>query len=160
MANCEYIVSACLAGQNCRYDGSSRPCAKIMALCSSGQAIAVCPESFSGLPVPREPCERKGESIIMRNGNDVTEAFEHGAAVAFQIALASGCHKAILKAYSPSCGIGNIYDGSFSGKTCPGNGVFAQKLLNAGFEMWTEMDLASDTVSRQLFHHGKLQTRM
>lgn len=136
--NCEFIVSACLADRKCRYDGTSRPCEAVMELCASGRGMPICPESLSGLPVPREPCEKQGERIVMRNGQDVTKDFEHGANAAFAKAMASGCRKAILKARSPSCGIGLIYDGSFSGATCAGNGVFAQKLVDAGFEIWTE----------------------
>lgn len=134
----EYIVSACLVGHNCRYDGGSSPCEEVIRLVKTGRAIPVCPEAYSGLPVPRPPCEQKGEKVVSKDGKDVTAEFEKGANKAFEKALAAGCKKAILKARSPSCGVGQIYDGSFSKTLVNGNGLFAQKLINAGFEVYDE----------------------
>lgn len=134
----EFIVSACLAGLNCRYDGGCRPHEPVIRLARSGRALIVCPESLSGLPRPRPPCEQKDGRVICRDGREMTCEFELGASRALQIALRSGCKKAILKARSPSCGINRIYDGSFSGILIEGNGIFAQKLLGAGFEIWDE----------------------
>lgn len=134
----EFVTSACLAGLNCRYDGGSKPCPQVIALVKSGRAVAVCPESLANLPIPREPCEIISGRILSRDGRDLTDAFEAGARLALQKAVASGCKKAILKARSPSCGFGRIYDGSFSKKLIEGNGIFARKLLDAGFEIWSE----------------------
>lgn len=134
----KYVVSACLAGFACRYDGSAKPCPAIVALYQSGRAIPVCPESLSGLPAPRPPCEQTLTGVICQNGRDVTKEFELGAARALQKAQKSGCKKAILKARSPSCGIGQVYDGSFTGALRPGNGIFAQKLLDAGWQVMDE----------------------
>lgn len=143
MAKIEYIVSACLAGLPCRYDGTSRPCAEVIELCRAGRALPVCPESLGGLPVPREPAEERNGKVMTRYGKDVTEAFECGARAA--LAQAAGqCGKAILKAKSPSCGFGKVYDGSFGGRLCNGNGIFAQKLLDAGFELFDEENLPPD----------------
>lgn len=144
MPSYEYVVSACLAGCPCRYDGGSRPCGAIIRLVQSGRALPVCPESLSGLPAPRPPCEQKNGRVICRNGEDVTDAFLLGAERAFAKASASGARKAILKARSPSCGIGHIYAGSFDGTLCAGNGVFAQKLLAAGFDARDEEHLPED----------------
>lgn len=137
----QYIVSACLAGFACRFDGASRPCAQVVELYKSGAAIPVCPESLSGLPVPREPCEQCNGRVFSRDGKDVTEQFQKGAERALAKALRSGCTKAILKAHSPSCGVGEIYDGSFSRTLVSGNGIFAQLLINAGFEVQDEQSL-------------------
>ena len=141
----EFIVSACLAGCNCRYDGASSPCPAVIALVESGAAIPICPEALSGLPAPRRPCEQKNGRVISRDGRDVTSAFERGADAALAKALASGCQKAILKARSPSCGHGLIYDGSFSRRLAPGDGLFAARLLKHGFVIFSE-----DTVQAAL----------
>ena len=143
-----YVVSGCLAGLSCRYDGGSNPCAEVMRLVAEGLAVPVCPESLSGLPVPRPPCEqaRPAEEngdvrVISRTGADVTGAFTRGADLALAAALATGCREAILKARSPSCGVGQVYDGSFSHSLRPGDGLWAQRLRAAGFTLWTEDDL-------------------
>lgn len=140
MAGPEYIVSACLAGRPCRYDGGSKPCREIMDLVEWGMAVPVCPESLSGLPVPRPPAEQQPDGRTRnRNGVDVTEAFERGALRALAIARASGCRKAVLKAKSPSCGVGHIYDGTFTGALRVGNGIYANMLMEAGFTVMDEM---------------------
>ena len=140
-----YVVSGCLAGLSCRYDGGSNPCARVVRLVEEGLAVPVCPESLSGLPVPRPPCEQvrgAGETddarVVSRTGEDVTRAFTHGADRALAAALATGCREAILKARSPSCGVGQIYDGTFSHTLRPGDGLWAQRLRKAGFTLWTE----------------------
>lgn len=140
----EYVVSGCLAGLFCRYDGGSNPSAKVVELVKIGRAIPVCPESLSGLPCPRPPCEKRGAGVFSKNGEDVTEAFERGADAALKIALVSGCRRAIIKSRSPSCGFGQIYDGTFSRRLVPGNGVWAQKLADAGFELYDEERLPED----------------
>lgn len=137
----KYVVSGCLAGLKCRYDGGTNPCEAVIELCRLGKAVPVCPESLSGLPVPREPCEQKHGKVISRNGEDVTERFEIGANLALEKALASGARLAILKSKSPSCGYGQIYDGTFSKKLCAGNGIWTEKLINAGFKVFDENNL-------------------
>lgn len=134
----EYVVSACLAGRNCRYDGGSSPCAAVIRLVEQGRALPVCPETLSGLPVPREPSEQKQGKVFSRSGEDLGREFEKGAERAFEIALASGANKAILKARSPSCGVGQVYDGSFTKRLVSGNGLFTARLLAAGFEVMDE----------------------
>lgn len=128
------IVSACLAGYRCRYDGKIVPDAEIVALVKAGKAIPVCPEMMGGLPCPRVPSERTADDsrVITKEGGDVTEAFRTGAEETLRMARLYGCTQAILKAKSPSCGVGQIYDGTFSGTLRTGFGVTAQLLRENG----------------------------
>ncbi|MBR2522848.1 MAG: DUF523 domain-containing protein [Clostridiales bacterium] len=132
------LVSACLLGIDCRYKGDSCPCQKVIDLGSDNQLIPVCPEQLGGLPTPRTPSERVGDKVIMKNGNDVTAEYNWGADAALQIAKLTGADTAILKANSPSCGKGTIYDGSFSGSKKEGNGVTCDLLINNGIRVFTE----------------------
>lgn len=122
------IVSACLAGFNCRYDGKNQANKKIIKLIKNGKAIPVCPEQLGGLPTPRPAVEKVGNKFISHNGENYSREFKKGAKEAFKIAKLVGCKKAILKAKSPSCGCGLIYDGSFSGRLKKGNGIFCSLL--------------------------------
>ena len=132
------IVSACLAGFPCRYDGKKAINTAVQQLVKEGKAIPVCPEQLGGLPTPRLPAEMKAGKVINSDGNDVTEAFEKGAAVVVEIAKQYGCTDALLKARSPSCGKGRIYDGSFSGILIEGNGKTADLLMRNGITVTTE----------------------
>ena len=139
------LVSACLCGVHCRYDGKAKPDEEIIALLRAGQAIPVCPEQLGGLPVPRLPAEiLAGDGVAVlngaarvynRSGQDVTEAFVMGAEETLLIARLSGAEKAILQANSPSCGAGVIYDGTFSGSTRAGDGVASALLKKNGIEV-------------------------
>ena len=134
-----YLISACLAGVACRMDGKSKPVPEIIALAEAGEAVLVCPEVLGGLPTPRSPSERQPDGRVRNKlGQDVTEAFALGARRALELCRANGCACAILKARSPSCGKGEIYDGTFTGTRVPGNGVCAQLLLEAGIPVLTE----------------------
>ena len=128
------IVSACLAGYRCRYDGEIKPDPDVVALVKSGRAVPVCPEMSGGLPCPRVPSERTadGKRVIAKDGKDVTGAFQIGAEETLRIARLYGCERAVLKAKSPSCGCGLIYDGTFSGTLRTGNGVTADLLMRNG----------------------------
>ena len=128
------IVSACLAGYRCRYDGKTVPNADVVALLQRGEAVPVCPEMFGGLPCPRIPSERTADGlhVIAKDGRDVTDAYRLGAEETLRLARLYGCTHAVLKARSPSCGCGQIYDGSFSGTLKKGNGVTADLLLENG----------------------------
>ena len=133
------IVSECLAGVPCRMDGNAKLAPEIKALVDTGQAVAVCPEVLGGLPTPRAPSEiRPDGRVVNKLGEDVTAAFVAGAERAMAICRAHECTGAVLKARSPSCGKGVIYDGSFTGTRVAGNGVFAQMLLDAGIPVMTE----------------------
>ena len=131
------IVSACLAGYRCRYDGKVIPDAEIVALVKQGGAIPVCPEMMGGLPCPRVPAERTadGRRVVTKDGGDVTDAYQRGAEETLRMARLYGCEHAILKARSPSCGCGQIYDGSFSGTLRDGNGVVAALLTENGISV-------------------------
>lgn len=134
------IVSACLAGVKCAWNGDARPCQQVIDLVKRGEAIPVCPEQLGGLTTPRPPAEQKGGRVFTRDGEDVTTEFERGARAALRIAKLAGCKEAILKSKSPSCGSGKIYDGTFSGKLIDGDGVFA-KLLKKDMKVLTEEEL-------------------
>lgn len=132
------LISACLLGESCRYDGRENRVPVIAALQDRFELIPVCPERLGGLPTPRTPSERVGERVLMRDGRDATEAFRLGAERALSIARGHGCVRALLKERSPSCGSGQIYDGSFSGKIVPGNGVTAELLAQSGIQVYGE----------------------
>lgn len=134
------LVSACLLGEACRYDGKSKPCPVVLALRERYLLIPVCPEVAGGLPTPRTPSEIVGDRVVMKNGNDVTENYQKGAASALETALAHGCTTAILKERSPSCGCGKIYDGTFSGTLKDGNGITAALLLESGIRVLGESE--------------------
>ena len=132
------LVSACLLGTPCRYDGASRPCAAVTTLKDKYELRPVCPEVAGGLPTPRTPSEICGERVVMRDGRDVTENYRRGAEYALRIAKENSCDIAILKARSPSCGKGRIYDGSFTGILTSGDGIAAKLLSDSGIKVLNE----------------------
>ncbi|MBA4385039.1 MAG: DUF523 domain-containing protein [Anaerolinea sp.] len=135
------IVSACLAGLNCRYDGSAKPCEKVIQLVAKGRAVPVCPEQLGGLPIPRQSSERVGERVLRKDGADVTAEFFRGAEESLKLAKMIGATQAILKSRSPSCGCNQIYDGTFSGTLIPGDGVFTALCKASGIAVITEEEL-------------------
>ncbi|MDQ2180206.1 DUF523 domain-containing protein [Marinifilum sp. D714] len=138
------IVSSCLAGVKCRYDGNDNLVAEIKELVLSGKAIALCPEELGGLSTPRTPCEIVKENnqlkVMTKDQVDCTAQFLLGAEKVAEIAKILDCKQAILKANSPSCGCGMIYDGSFTGNKIKGNGLTAEQLLKQGVEIKNEMN--------------------
>lgn len=141
-----YIISGCLLGQNCKYSGGNNYNEAVVEFSKTKKYISVCPECAGGLPCPRPPAERQGSRIINKEGMDVTEAFEKGAnlsmgtCVTLSGATGQTLEGAILKANSPSCGCGTIYDGTFSGTLTEGNGVFTEKLMSRNIPVITEKD--------------------
>jgi uncharacterized protein YbbK (DUF523 family) len=135
------LISACLLGIPCRYDGKSVKAVDATALREKYNLIPVCPEIYGGLPTPRTPSERQGEKTMMKDGCDVTENYLRGAKAAYDLCLELGCKKALLKEKSPSCGKGKIYDGSFSGTLTDGNGVTAEYLMERGIEVFGESEM-------------------
>ncbi|NQV19591.1 MAG: DUF523 domain-containing protein [Armatimonadetes bacterium] len=135
------IVSACLAGLKCNYLGDDNSHPEVVELVRKGLAIPVCPEQLGGLPTPRIPAEIQCKKVINKNGDDVTSNFQKGAEETLRIAKLVNCKKVIFKANSPSCGFGKIYDGSFSGKLIPGNGITTELLMKNGIKIITEKDL-------------------
>jgi uncharacterized protein YbbK (DUF523 family) len=135
------IVSACLAGLHCRYDGGEKSNEEVMRLVAGGKAIPVCPEQLGGLTTPRLPCEIVNGRVMRKDGVDVTAEFERGARDSLALAKLAGANEAILKAKSPSCGAGRIYDGTFSGQVVSGDGLFAALCRQEGITLRTEEDL-------------------
>ena len=135
------IVSACLAGVECRYNGSSCPIPQIVEMVKKGEAIPICPEKLAGLPIPRLPAEQQNGRIIAANGNDQTSDYLLGAIIGLKIALLINCEKAIVKSKSPTCGCGFVYDGTFSRRLVTGDGIFAKLLKQNDIEVYTEENI-------------------
>ena len=136
----EYVVSACLAGCKCRYDGKDNLCPEVKQLVEEGRAITVCPEVMGGMTTPRIPNERKDGKVINSNGDDNTAYFVKGVEKSIEIVKEHNIKKAILKAKSPSCGNKYIYDGTFSRTLVEGKGMLAEKLTELGLEIYDEGD--------------------
>ena len=132
------LISACLLGCACRYDGGSKPCPAALRLAEDHELIPVCPEQLGGLPTPRVPSEIRGSQVVTREGRDVTAAYEKGAEEAARLYQLLQCDLAILKARSPSCGCGQVYDGSFSGTLVSGDGITARALKRKDAVIRTE----------------------
>lgn len=135
------LVSACLLGVNCRYNGKGELASGIRELMERCHPVPVCPEIMGGLPTPRTPAERSGGRVITRDGGDVTDAYERGAEEAVRLAKLYGCRYAVLKERSPSCGSGTIYDGTFTGTRIPGDGVTAARLAQEGVAVYGESSI-------------------
>lgn len=135
------LVSACLLGVCCKYSGGHNACPAVQALARTHDLIPVCPEQLGGLPTPRAPSERQGEQVTDRDGRDVTACFLRGAEQTVLLAEQLQVQCAVLKSRSPSCGVGRIYDGSFTGQLVPGSGVTAQRLAETGLPVFTEEEL-------------------
>ena len=135
------LVSACLLGTPCRYDGKSKADARVQALVRKYEIVPVCPEQLGGLPTPRVPSERRGERVVTAGGRDVTEAYRRGAEAALALCRQNGCEAAVLKEKSPSCGCGQIYDGTFSRRLTEGDGVTAEALKAHGITIYGESDV-------------------
>ena len=135
------VVSACLMGEDCKYNGLDNYAAALVEAVerTGAEVVLVCPEMFGGLPCPREPAEIVDGVVRDRTGKVVDDAFRRGARRALDICAQAGgpCEIAfcVLQDRSPSCGVDRIYDGSFSGKLVPGNGVFADALVAEGYRV-------------------------
>ena len=130
------LVSACLLGENCKYNGGNNYSPDVERLRERFELVSVCPEQLGGRPTPRVPSERVGERVLTRDGQDVTEAFRQGAERTLDIARAEGALRAVLQVRSPSCGCGMIYDGTFSGTLVPGKGMAAALLEKNGVKVY------------------------
>ena len=135
------LVSACLLGCPCRYDGKSRPAPQVLALMDRHALIPVCPEQLGGLPTPRPPAERRNGGVFTQTGDDLTQNYLRGAQTVLQLAQLYRCDGAILKERSPACGNEQIYDGTFTRSLTAGRGVAAQLLLENGVSVWGESQL-------------------
>jgi len=135
------LASSCLLGCECRYKGDGCKCDALIKLAESNTIIGVCPEQMGGLPTPRDPAERQGDKVISCAGKDVTKAYTKGAETALYFAKLNHVDFAVMKAKSPSCGKGLIYDGTFTGNKIPGNGVTVELLNANGIPVFTEDEL-------------------
>lgn len=134
-------VSACLLGENCKYNGGNNYSEKVSEYVKGHEVIPVCPEVFGGLPTPREPSEIVDGIVRHKDGSSVDKEFRKGAEAAFKIIKEKEVDLVILQSRSPSCGVNTIYDGSFSGKIIKGHGVFAEILLRNGIKVIDVADL-------------------
>jgi uncharacterized protein YbbK (DUF523 family) len=135
------LISACLLGIPCRYDGRSVKAVDIERLAENFEIIPVCPEIYGGLSTPRTPSERVGDKTLMKDGRDVTENYLRGAEAAYALCESLGCTLALLKERSPSCGKNKIYDGSFTGTLIDGEGVTAEYLRERGIKIFGESEI-------------------
>lgn len=134
------MVSACLLGENCKYNGGSNRNEKVLEYIKDHQVIPVCPEVMGGLPTPRVPSEIRDNVVINKEGTIVDKEFRKGAKEAFEIALRENVDLVILKAKSPSCGTKQVYDGTFSGRLVDGQGIFTAMIKEAGISFNDEKE--------------------
>lgn len=135
------LVSACFVSKGYKYDGDANINIKIIELEQKYEFVFICPEVFGGLPVPRYPSEILGDKVVNIIGEDVTQNFNLGAIKALELAKKHNCKKALLKAKSPSCGKGMVYDGTFSHTLKEGHGITVRLLMENGIEVYTENEL-------------------
>lgn len=137
------LISACLLGVACRYDGASKPLhdAALEALGRRYVLIPVCPEQLGGLATPRPPCEIRAGRVVRQDGADLSDAYQAGARETLRLTRLLGVRQALLKAKSPSCGSGSVYDGSFSGRRVLGDGVTAALLRQNGITVRNEEEI-------------------
>ncbi len=131
----KYAISACLMGVNCKYNGGNNFNAQLMEWMKDHDYILICPEVSGGMSTPRIPSERKQNQVVNQKGEDVTSYFEKGASIELEKIKEAQCDCVIVQSRSPSCGKSLIYDGSFTKKLIPGNGVFVQKCLDNGIKV-------------------------
>ena len=134
-------ISACLLGENCKYNGGNNYSEKVLSYIQGHDVINVCPEVLGGLSVPREPAEIVGGVVKHKDGTSVDKEFRKGAELAFKKIIDEGVELVILQSRSPSCGVNSIYDGTFSGKIISGEGVFARLLKDNNIRVLDVADL-------------------
>lgn len=135
------IVSACLLGENCKYNGGNNKNEDVIALADEFELVPICPECFGGLPIPRVPSELREGRAYAKTGEDLTDQFKKGADHALYITMECNAPAAVLKENSPSCGFGKIYDGTFSGNKIDGNGITAELLSQHGIDIFGETNV-------------------
>ena len=134
-------VSACLLGENCKYNGGNNYSEKVSEYIKGHEVVSVCPEILGGLPTPRESAEIVNGIVSHKDGTSVDKKFHKGAEIAYEIIKEQQVDLVILQSRSPSCGVNTIYDGSFSGKLISGKGVFADLLQKNGIKVMDIADL-------------------
>ena len=134
-------VSACLLGENCKYNGGNNYSEKLIEYIKGHEVISICPEVLGGLSIPREAAEIVNGIVRLKDGRSVDKEFRQGAEIALEIIKKQGAELVILQSRSPSCGVNTIYDGSFSGRIISGQGVFAELLRRNGIKVMDVADL-------------------
>ena len=129
------LISACLLGVKCRYDGAEKQNGAVLRLTEKHELVPFCPEIYGGLATPRDPAEIRCGRVITCNGKDVTAEYEKGAEMALKVAGMLGCECAVLQDRSPSCGIGKVHNGLFDGGVVDGDGKTAELLRKAGMRL-------------------------
>ena len=135
------MVSACLLGENCKYNGGNNYSEKLANFTMGHTVIPVCPEVLGGLPIPRSSCEIVDGVVLNKDGKSFDDEYHKGADLALQIAKKENVDLMILQSRSPSCGVNQIYDGTFSGNKIEGHGVFASLAINEGYKVIDIEDL-------------------
>ena len=135
------LVSACLMGENCKYNGGNNYNAAVVEYVKGKQVLPICPELMAGMGCPRTPIEIVDGVLMDRNGNNVDAAMREAVAQAMEMIRKENIQCAILQSRSPTCGVNEIYDGSFSGKLIPGSGVLAQSLKAVGYQVIDAEDI-------------------
>lgn len=136
------LVSACLLGENCKYNGGNNYNAAVAAYVEGREILSICPEMMAGLGCPRTPIEIVDGVQMARNGRKVDAPVRAAVAQIIEQIDHEEIECAILQSRSPTCGVNQIYDGSFSGKLISGSGVFAQSLKDAGYRVIDAEDIA------------------
>ena len=134
-------VSACLLGENCKYNGGNNYSEKVSKYVEGHELILVCPEVLGGLPTPRESAEIVNGIVSHKDGTSVDAEFRRGAEMALNIVKDNQVDVVILQSRSPSCGVNQIYDGSFTGRLISGQGLFAELLQENGIKVIDVEDL-------------------
>lgn len=132
------IVSSCLLGKNCKYNGLNNYKEDLVTYLKDFEIVEICPEQLGGLSTPRLPSEIIDKKVIRKDGVDITPFFRKGAEISLEIAIENGCQYAVLKKNSPSCGCGQIYDGTFSSKLVEGNGITSELFLQNNIKICNE----------------------
>ena len=140
-ADMKILISACLLGVRCRYDGENKTYPGIEELARRHTLVPVCPEQLGGLSTPRPPSERQGDRVVANTGADVTMQYRRGAEETLRLCRLFGCEAAVLKERSPSCGKGSIYDGTFSGTLTEKDGVTVELLAAQGIAVFGESQI-------------------
>lgn len=135
------LVSACLLGKNCKYNGGNNYNAAVVEFVKDKEVLAICPEMMAGMGCPRTPIEIVDGVLMDRDGNNVDAAMRKAVAKAMELIRKEDIQCAVLQSRSPTCGVNEVYDGSFSGKRIPGSGVLAQALKDEGYQVIDAEDI-------------------
>ena len=138
------LVSACLLGENCKYNGGNNYNEAVVRFVEGKVVLPVCPEMMAGMGCPRTPIEIVDGVLMDRDGNNVDEAMRKAVTQAMELVSREEIQCAVLQSRSPTCGVNQIYDGTFSGKLIPGSGIFAQTLREAGYKVMDVADLSTE----------------